>query len=72
MPAAGSGSTGILASAMRDLLTAWEKTQWGWSDQARADFEKDYLDELKVGVKSALMAMAEIDELVNQARQECR
>ena len=71
MPSVNSGSTGIVASAMRDMMTAWEKTQSGWSDQARADFQKDYLDELRNSVKSALMAMEEIDELLNRARQEC-
>ena len=42
----------FLASALRDMLIAWEQTQWGWSDQARVDFEKDYLDELKSKILS--------------------
>jgi hypothetical protein len=65
-------NSAILSKAMRDLLMAWEQTQIGWRDQARTDFEKNYIDELRSSVKAALDAMTAIGEFLGKARYDCR
>jgi hypothetical protein len=65
-------NSAILSKAMRDLLTRWERTETAWRDQARSDFEAEYIEELKPTVKAALDAMGSISDLLDQARRECR
>jgi len=62
----------ILSKALRDLLTRWELTQTAWRDQARSDFEAEYIEELKPAVKAALDAMGSISEFLERARRECK
>jgi hypothetical protein len=65
-------NSAILSKAMRDLVTRWEQTQMAWRDQARSDFEAEYIEELKPTVKAALDAMGSISEFLDRARRECR
>ena len=66
-----SDSEALVSRAVDDLGSNWERTAWGWHDKARADFERDYLDELRTVAKGARGAMKSIDEVLRQAIREC-
>lgn len=66
-----SDSDVILSIAMKDMLKKWDKTASAWRDQARAEFEKDYINELRPAAKAAFNAMKRISGFLTQVRREC-
>ena len=66
-----NSSDRLVINALKDLQRQWEETAAQWRDQARADFEKDYIQDLQPLAKSAIAAMGEIDRMLKQAMQEC-
>jgi len=70
MSAAGSNG-GLLIKALRDLLVHWEAAGNSWKDKARADFDKDFLQELAPAVRGASISAQEIENLLRQVRSEC-
>lgn len=66
-----SGSDRQLINALKELLRHWEETSSSWRDQARAGFEKEYIQELVPVAHAALSAMGEINRLLQQAIHEC-
>lgn len=69
MSAAGSNAA-LLTKALKDLLVKWEAGATSWRDQARADFDKDFLQELITAVRGASRAAQEIENLLNRIRSE--
>ncbi|MCE9581310.1 MAG: hypothetical protein K8T20_02215 [Planctomycetes bacterium] len=65
------GNDAILSKALKDLMVHWDRTQSGWSDSARADFERDFLRDLVPAVVAAATAVQKIEEVVKLARKEC-
>ncbi len=65
------GNGAILTSALKDLLTHWEHAGSSWRDRARADFEKDCLEDLAPAVRTASNAVQQIEELLRQVLKEC-
>ncbi len=61
----------MLHKAMEDLLKKWDRTALAWRDQARRDFEKNYLAELEPTVKAACNAMKSIYALLRKIEREC-
>jgi uncharacterized protein YukE len=66
-----SNSDRQVISALKDFQRQWEETSALWHDQARADFEKEYIQELLPAAKTAVAAMGELDRLLKQAIQDC-
>ncbi len=60
-----------LINAMKDMQRNWEATAASWNDQARVDFENEFIQELLPSVKGAVNAITEINRLLSQAIQEC-
>jgi hypothetical protein len=67
---AGSNAA-LMTKALKDLLVHWEAAGNSWKDQARADFDKDYLQELVIAVRGASRAAQEIENLLQKVRSEC-
>jgi len=67
-----SHSEVFLIKAGRELWRNWELTGSLWRDQARAEFEKTYIDELRPAVKAAAGAIERINTLLAEAIKECR
>ncbi|MBI4564983.1 MAG: hypothetical protein HY716_09860 [Planctomycetes bacterium] len=61
----------LLGKAMKDLLMHWEKAGHAWKDQARADFEKEYVLELISAARAASNAAQQIEQFLAQVRNEC-
>jgi hypothetical protein len=67
-----AGSNGaLLNKALKDLLVHWDQSASSWRDQARADFDKDFLQEIIPAVRGASRAAQEIENLLNKIRSEC-
>ena len=66
-----SHSEAQLAKALKEMLMAWERTASDWRDQARAEFEETYIEELVPAVKGAIGGVNEINLLLDQAIREC-
>ena len=67
-----SHSEVLLSKAGRELRMSWELTGSLWRDQARAEFEKSYLDEIRPAVKAAVGAIERINTLLAEAIKACR
>ena len=66
-----SGNDAILSKAMSDMLNNWERTGWEWKDKAREDFEKHYIEEIKLAVNGCMNAMGSLEKLLSRAIREC-
>ncbi|MEK7465963.1 MAG: hypothetical protein AAB074_00995 [Planctomycetota bacterium] len=67
----GGGNDAIMAKALKDLQAQWEQTRTVWNDDARNDFERDYLAGLFPSMKTATTAIQRIEEVLRRARKEC-
>ena len=70
MSATGANSA-VLSGALKDLNTHWEMTESGWRDAAREKFDTEYLEPLRLAVRTASNSMIQIEQLLNQVRREC-
>ncbi|MEM1165424.1 MAG: hypothetical protein AAGI30_03945 [Planctomycetota bacterium] len=61
-----------LSDAYDALLINWDHTKEKWRDDARRQFEKDFVDPASPAVKSALTAMSSISEHLVAARHACQ
>jgi hypothetical protein len=60
-----------LADALKQLRIKWAKVQQQWDDDARREFEKDYLEGLEPRVVAAIKGMEHVTELMAQVMREC-
>jgi hypothetical protein len=61
-----------LASSLRDLKIHWDKTKTKWNDPMSRKLEEEFLGPLEPTVKSALLAITSMAELLARAQRECR
>lgn len=66
-----SHSEVLLSGSVKDMQRSWQETASGWRDKARAEFERDYIDEIVPAIKAAINAMNEINQLLGRAIKEC-
>jgi hypothetical protein len=69
MSAAGNASN--LVQAARELNNQWLLTKAHWRDVKSQDFEQAYMEPLPGHVERAIMAMAEIEQLLKKVRSDC-
>lgn len=55
----------------KDLLLSWEETKHLWRDAKAQDFERHYLDELKLRMEKASAGISKLDELLVKVRTDC-
>jgi hypothetical protein len=60
-----------LQYALKNLRASWDVTEQHWRDVVRRDFEKNHLIPLEMTTKNAARGMAQIGELLGQARRDC-
>ena len=66
-----SGAETILAKAMEDMDRKFAATAVVWNDNARDEFEKVHLDEMRNALRNARYAMRNIEELLRQVVKDC-
>jgi len=64
-------SKGRLMGATRQLQLQWLETKNYWRDQKSAEFERQYLQELFIGVDKAVAVIEKLDELLKKVRTDC-
>lgn len=57
--------------ALKDVTRQWADTLPYWKDDARAAFQKAFMDEMFLSSRAALSAMGEIERLLSRIVQEC-
>jgi hypothetical protein len=68
---ATGGNGMVLSGALRDLEIHWENLGGRWKDAARKKFEVECIEELRIAVRTASNAIAQIEILLDQVRREC-
>jgi hypothetical protein len=66
-----SQSETILLGALDDLKRDWQIARLDWRDQARDQFEADYLRELESAAVAAVRSMTELTLLMRRVVREC-
>ena len=67
---ADGGNSGLMMKALKDLIVHWETTGNSWKDQARVEFDKEFLQPLIPAVRSASRAAQEIENLLRKVRSD--
>ena len=67
---ADGGNAGLMIKALKDLIVHWETTGNSWRDQARVEFDKEFLQQLIPAVRGASRAAQEIENLLQRVRSE--
>jgi hypothetical protein len=67
---ADGGNAGLLTKALKDLIVKWEESGNAWRDQARTDFDKEFLQQIIPAVRGASRAAQEIENLLQRVRSE--
>ena len=66
-----SSSRGLLTLATRQLHARWAETRNSWRDQKSTEFEALYLADLTNTVNSAIMALEELEKLLEKVHADC-
>ena len=61
-----------LASALKALTVHWEEACQHWRDAVRRDFAEHHWGEVEYRIPNVLTAMDRLDQVLNQAKQECQ
>jgi hypothetical protein len=64
-------NSAILVKALNDLMTQFEQTGAAWRDQARTEFDREYLAEISASLRTASRAAQEIEEILRHVMKEC-
>ena len=62
---------GTLSKSLKALETRWAETRMDWSDSRAVDFEKRFLEPMKLDLRSAVSAMDHMAVLLSKIRHEC-
>jgi hypothetical protein len=62
----------MLMGALNDLERDWQFARIEWRDQARENFEKDFLNELQPAGRIAANTMGELTQLMKRVVRECQ
>lgn len=57
--------------AAKELALRWQETKNYWQDEKSREFERQYLQELFLGVDKAVAVIEKLDELLKKMRGDC-
>lgn len=60
-----------LNRAAKDLLARWDAIKAIWYDENSRKFEENHLEPLRAKLRSAEVALAHMDAVLNQIRHDC-
>jgi hypothetical protein len=66
-----SGSKSRLVGVTKELLLQWDDTRSYWRDAKSQEFERRYIQELRVRVDKAVTVIEKLDELLKKVRNDC-
>ncbi len=60
-----------LSDARSDLTRAWSATGAGWRDEARAQFEEEYIEEFLSVTHVSIKSMNKLTNLLKRVMRQC-
>jgi len=60
-----------LMDALKQFRTRWERVKGVWDDEARRQFERDFVDGLEPRIVAAVKGLDHVTELAAQVKREC-
>lgn len=66
-----AGSRGMLLLATRQLMSSWDETRQSWRDLKAAEFELNYLSEVKDTIGKTIRTLEEIDQILEKVHADC-
>jgi hypothetical protein len=66
-----SGTKNRLAALTKELAVQWDETKNHWWDAKTREFERRYIAELLVNVDRTVMAIEQLNEVLNKVRKDC-
>ena len=66
-----SGAGHRLGALTNDLANRWQRTKESWRDVKAEEFERQYLDELRMSVDKAMQVIEQLDKLMTKIRSDC-
>jgi hypothetical protein len=66
-----SGTKNRLTALTKELAVQWDETKNHWWDAKTREFERRYIAELLVNVDRAVMAIEQLNEVLNKVRKDC-
>jgi len=61
-----------LKLAGKNLAVNWQQVKVVWRDQNCMKFEKKYMDPLQTELRTALMAIERVGDILNHIRHDCK
>jgi hypothetical protein len=66
----GAYRTGLVLLT-RDLSVRWDQTRERWRDAQSQEFEKRFLEDLRLSVDRTAAVIEELDKLLTRIRNDC-
>lgn len=66
-----SGTKNRLTALTKELAVQWDETKNHWWDAKTREFERRYIAELLVNVDRTVMAIEQLNEVLNKVRKDC-
>jgi hypothetical protein len=66
-----SEAEATLGAAVKNLTVAWQEVRGHWRDAKCAEFEERYLTELPSQAAQTARVMAEIENILKKAKNDC-
>lgn len=71
MSGSSDSDEAVLDRAIHELLEAWASTAEGWRDQARLDFDREFVDPITWRTRHALRSLGDLSALCAEAQRKC-
>jgi hypothetical protein len=66
-----SGTKNRLLGLTKELAADWALTKDSWRDAKALEFEKQFIDELMVGVNATVTNIDALERVLNKVRTDC-
>ena len=66
-----SHSEMVLSSAKTDLEKAWQAAGANWNDDARNEFESEFIEPMMMASRMSVTAMTELSNLLKRVVTQC-
>ncbi len=63
---------GNLNKGLKDLMIKWHQTREDWNDGVAEEFEKKYLEQLEMALRTAISAMDHMAQVLSKADRDVR
>ena len=65
------GTKARLLGITKELALHWQETRNYWQDAKSQEFEREFLQELFIGVDRTVTTMEKLDDVLGKVRKDC-